>query len=79
MLEDEIEPSSVTGRPVASIFLKTSAVSGKKAEPSYSGKCEFTNVDALLSELSVSELSGKRYRSDEQACSAFSGKIGHKS
>jgi hypothetical protein len=78
-VEDEIEPSSVTGRPVASIFLKKSAVSGKKAEPSYFGKCEFTSVDTLLSELSVSEISGKRYRSDEQARSAFSGKTGHKS
>jgi hypothetical protein len=63
---------------VASSLLKTSALSGKRAEPSHFGRCDFTQVEVLDTELAISEVSGKRYRVDEQMRSALSGKTGHK-
>lgn len=69
----------MSGRLVASAFLKTSAVSGKRAEPEHFGQCEFTKTEVLDTELVTSEVSGKRYRVDEQLRSAVSGKTGHKS
>ena len=70
--------SAVSGRVVASSLLKTSALSGKRAEPDYFGQCEFTKAEVLETELATSEVSGKRYRVDEQLRSAVSGKTGHK-
>lgn len=78
ILKDEAELSAVTGNLVASTFLKTSALSQKRAEQGYFGQCEFTQAEVLKSELAVSELSGKNYRIDEQVRSAVSGKLGHK-
>jgi hypothetical protein len=63
---------------VISALLKTSAVSGKRAEPDLLGKCEFTEVEVLKTELATSEASGKFYRIDQQSRSAVSGKVGHK-
>jgi superfamily II DNA or RNA helicase len=77
LLSDEGEKSVASGQLVDKTLLKTSLVSGKRAEAQYFGRCEFTNVDALQSELAVSQVSGKRYRTDEQARSAVSGKTGH--
>jgi len=53
-------------------------VSGWRAEPEQFAKCEFTQADVLDSELEVSEISGKRYRVDEEVRSAVSGKAGHR-
>jgi hypothetical protein len=78
VLNDEVEASSVTGQPVASALLKTSALSGKRAEPEHFGVCAFTKTDLLNTELALSDISGKRYRADEQLQSAVSGKAGHK-
>ena len=78
VLMDEVEASAVTERLVTRALLKRSEVSGKHAEPEYFSHCEFTNTEALESELAVSELSGKRYRPDDQERSALSGKTGHK-
>ena len=63
---------------MARSLLATSGVSGKKAEPAFIARCELTNVDALASELEVSEASGKHHRADEQMRSAFSGMTGQK-
>jgi hypothetical protein len=41
--------------------------------------CEFTKAEVLNTELATSEVSGKRYRVDEQMRSTVSGKTGHKS
>ena len=78
VLKDEAELSAVSGRLVASSLLKTSALSGKRAEPDHFGRCEFTKAEVLDTELATSEVSGKRYRVDEQMRSAVSGKTGHK-
>ncbi|MEY4527275.1 MAG: hypothetical protein RL768_994 [Nitrospirota bacterium] len=77
LLKDEVEESAVTRQPVAKWLLKTSSVSGKRAEPEHFGKCDFTGVEAFKSELAISESSGKRYRNDEQDRSSYSGKCGH--
>ncbi|OQX21487.1 MAG: hypothetical protein BWK80_33165, partial [Desulfobacteraceae bacterium IS3] len=42
-------------------------------------QCEFTKAKVLNTELAVSEVSGRRYRRDEQMSSVISGKRGHKS
>lgn len=78
ILLDEAELSDATGQVAASSFLKSSVLSGKRAEPEHFAKCEFTQAEALHSELRVSELSGKRYRVDEEVRSAVSGKAGHR-
>ena len=68
----------MSGRLVATRFLKTSAISKKRAEPVHFGQCEFTRAEVLNTELATSEASGKRYRIDEQERSAVTGKTGHK-
>jgi hypothetical protein len=78
VLNDEAEVSAVSGNLVATALLKTSALSGKRAEPEHFGVCAFTNADLLNTELASSDISGKRYRTDEQLRSAVSGKTGHK-
>jgi len=78
VLKDEAEVSAVSGRLVASSLLKTSALSGKRAEPEHFSQCEFTKAEVLSAELAISEVSGKSYRVDEQIRSAVSGKTGHK-
>jgi hypothetical protein len=60
-------------------LLRTSAVSGKRAEPDQFGACAFTGVEALKSELALSRVSGKIYRADEGKQSDISGKTGHAS
>ena len=77
VLNDEVEPSSVTDRIVASALLKASALSGKRAEPEHFGCCEFTDAEVLKAELAVSEISDRQYRIDQQMRSAASGKTGH--
>jgi superfamily II DNA or RNA helicase len=79
LLQDEAEPSAVTGRMVQKELLKSSILSGKKAEPDQFGQCDFTRVEVLKSELLISEISSKRYRTDEQRHSAISGTTGHSS
>jgi len=64
---------------VASVLLKTSALSGRRAEPEHFGLCEFTGTEVLNTELAKSGFSGKRYRIDEMARSSVSGRMGHKS
>jgi hypothetical protein len=78
VLQDEAERSAASGRLVASSLLKTSALSGKRAEPDHFGQCEFTKAEVLDSELATSELSGKRYRIDEQVRSGVTGRTGHR-
>jgi superfamily II DNA or RNA helicase len=78
LLKDEVETSWVTGRPVDRSHLRTSAITGRWAEPEHFGRCHFTSVEALKSELVASEVSGKPYRVDEKVSSAVSGKSGHK-
>jgi hypothetical protein len=73
-LQDELEKSDVTGRQVASAFIKTSVVSGKRAEPDQFEQCSFTQADCLKSELSRGEISGRSYRLDQQPRSELSGK-----
>ena len=75
---DEAELSAVTGNPVARSLLKTCALSGKRAEPEHFGTCGFTGAEVLNTELGVSDVSGKRYRLDQQLRSVVSGKTGHK-
>jgi superfamily II DNA or RNA helicase len=78
LLSDEVEKSAVSGQLVDKKLLKTSLVSGKRAEAQYFGHCEITDADALQSELSGSQVSGKRYRIDQQVRSAVSSKTGHR-
>ncbi len=78
LLSDEVEKSAASGQLIDKKLLKTSLVSGKRAEAQYFGRCEITDSDALQSELSVSQVSGKRYRTDEQVRSAVSAKTGHR-
>ena len=40
--------------------------------------CEFTKSEVLESEITTSQVSGKKYRVDEQIKSVVSGKTGHK-
>jgi hypothetical protein len=68
----------ISGCLVANPFLKTSTVSGTRAELHFFGQCEFTMGDVLNTELAVSEISGQRYRIDEQVRSAYSRKTGHR-
>ena len=42
------------------------------------GRCEFTGTEVLHTELTISQMSGKHYRIDEQMRSTISGKLGHK-
>jgi hypothetical protein len=78
ILSDEAELSAVSGKVVASSVLKTSALSGKRAEPEHFGACGFTGAEILTSELAISEISGKPYRPDQQVRSIVSGKTGHR-
>lgn len=48
------------------------------AEHEYFDVCSFTQTDLLKEEIATSEISGKRYRLDQQTRSAVSGKTGHK-
>jgi hypothetical protein len=77
-LMDELEPSAVTGKLVSRAQLKTSALSGKRAEPDLFARCEFTGSECLKAELAKSDASGKLYRLDEELQSIVSGKRGHK-
>src|SRR5215831_12339765 len=77
VLNDEVEPSAVTEKIVASALLKASALSDKRAEPEHFGCCEFTDAEVLKAELAVSEISGRQYRIDQQMRLAASGKTGH--
>jgi hypothetical protein len=77
LLRDEVRASDVTGSLVDKKLLKTSAVSGRWAEPGHFSRCEFTGADVLSDELSVSEVSGQRYRVDQALRSSTSGKQGH--
>lgn len=74
---DEVTTSGITGRPVCSSLLKTSSISGTQGEPVHFGHCEFTNADALKTELGRSALSLRLYRKDQEAVSELSGKAGH--
>ncbi len=78
-LADELEISAVTGLHVVKTLLRASSSSGKRAEPQHFTKCEFTGADLLQAEAGISEASGKRYRLDQQARSAVSDKVGHRS
>ena len=78
ILMDEAELSAVTGNPIARSLLKTCPLTGTRAEPEHFGKCAFTGAEILNTELGVSDVSGKRYRLDQQLRSAVSGKAGHK-
>ncbi len=75
---DEAELSAVSGKAVAISLLKTCPLSGKRAEPEHFGRCDFSGVEVLNTELAVSEISRKRYRLDQQMRSSISGKAGHK-
>ncbi|MCA0245785.1 MAG: DEAD/DEAH box helicase [Proteobacteria bacterium] len=79
VLRDEADVSSVTGKLVANIFLRSSPRSGSKAEVEHFARCAFTQTEVLKSELSTSQISGKLYLAHEQVRSAVSGKTGHKS
>jgi hypothetical protein len=50
----------------------------ERAEPEHFGRCDFTGAEVLNTEIAVSEVSGKPYRTDQQLRSAVSGKAGHK-
>jgi hypothetical protein len=78
ILLDEAILSDASDHIVARSLLKNSVISGKLAEPEYFAQCEFTKVDALVSELGVSQISGKRYRLDEEVRSVVSGILGHR-
>ena len=78
-IEDEVEVSAVTGRQIARQLLKACPVTDKFAEQEHFGRCDFTGVEVLCSELHRSEISGKYYRSDEGVRSAASGLSGHRS
>jgi hypothetical protein len=54
-------------------------VSGKRGEPDQIGTCAFTGIEALKSELAVSQFSDKSYRIDEEKQSEISGRAGHSS
>jgi hypothetical protein len=77
VLSDEVGRSDITGKIITSTLLKTSALSGKRAEPEFFDKCEFTSSEVLKNELKISEVSQKHYRIDEQASSVISRKLGH--
>jgi hypothetical protein len=77
VLCDELEESAVSKQRVTKSLLKTSGVTGKRAEPQFFGKCEFTGIEALEEELATSEVSGKKYRADRQLHSVVSGKTGY--
>lgn len=79
ILTDLARKSEVSGKMVDPSLLKRSDISGRFAEPDYFTKCEFTHVDALNDETLISQVSGKRFRSDQQGRSAVSGKTGHSS
>ena len=53
-------------------------MTGKHAEPEHFGQCAFTGSEVLNTGLALSEVSGHRYRSDQQLRSGVSGKAGHK-
>lgn len=76
-LTDELELSARTNRLVAKELLKTSAVSKLRAEAEHFVRCEFSGAELLIDESGVSEISGKRYRSDQGERCFFSGKVGH--
>lgn len=71
--------SEITKAIVDLRLLKTCAVTGTKAEPSYFGNCSFTKADVLKDRLAVSEVSSNPYRADQNLASAVSGKTGHRS
>jgi hypothetical protein len=75
---DEAELSAVSAKPVATTLLKSCPVTRKRAEPEHFGRCDFTGAEVLNTELGDSEVSGKRYRLDQQLRSSVSGKAGHK-
>ncbi len=77
-LSDEVEKSDISGKMVIKDLLKVSALSGKRAEPSFFTQCKFSLTEILESESTISQISGMRYRIDEQLRSVVSGKIGHK-
>lgn len=76
---EEVAVSDVTGAVVNLGSLKTSRISGRRAEARLFGRCTFTDIDALETELAISEISQKKYRRDEQLRSEISGLTGHKS
>lgn len=78
VLIDEVEKSAITDQYVTKSLLKTSSMSGKRAEPQFFSRCEFSNSEVLENEIAISQISGKRYRIDEQLHSAVSGKTGHR-
>lgn len=78
-LNDEVLLSDLTGNPVIAAELRTSAISGKRAEPVHFVECAFTKATLLRSEVASSEISDKPYRIDQQMRSSVSGKSGHKS
>jgi superfamily II DNA or RNA helicase len=77
VLADEAAVSDISRKTIALRSLRTSKISGKRAEPQFFGRCAFTGVEALDSELAVSEVSAKKYRADQRAASAISGTSGH--
>lgn len=78
VLIDEAGMSDITKAVVDLRVLRTCAVTGTKAEPSYFGKCFFTKADVLKDRLAVSEVSNNLYRMDQSLASAVSGKTGHR-
>ncbi len=76
-LTDEIGTSDITGRKASIVLLQRCEVTGKLAEKSYFGTCAFSNSAVLRSELIKSEISGRSFRRDQNAVSAYSGKVGH--
>lgn len=71
--------SDITKAVVDLRVLKTCAITGMKAEPSYFGNCFFTEADVLKDQLAVSEVSNNPYRADQKLASTVSGKTGHRS
>jgi hypothetical protein len=76
-LRDELEQSAVTQQTVLKSILKSSGLSGKRAEPQFFAKCEFTGLQALEDELALSQVSFKKYRKDKQQQSIVTGKTGY--
>jgi hypothetical protein len=77
MLVDEAGMSDITNAIVDRTLLKKCAISGCKGEPLHFGICAFTKADVLKEQLGQSQISGKPYRLDQEAISAFSGTRGH--
>ena len=72
-----MERSVITQKLIISSALKTSELTGKRAEARFFKKCEFTGAEAIEVELATSQVSGKKFRRDKEGRSAVSGKFGY--